>query len=577
MGTNNRKSIKLDILIPVIFLGIVAMLSSLLACNGINRVMGSAKTISGKYMTSVELLGDIRGETESMHKLALSHIVSLDLTSKLEITRELKQKGNVLEQDIASYMNYGSSEEMETYNQLAQHCEQFQDGIAHLMALSVGGHTMEAYTYANNELKALTKDIQAIIADLVVSNKAATEAENTSLYNIYLSGMLTSGITVIVTILVTVIVILVVNRRVIKPIMIMERNLSVIIKEIENREGDLTKRINIDSNDEIGTLGKGINMFLEKLQYTMSILKKDASQMDIVVNEVFESVSTSNESAIELSALTEELSAAMQQISDNVVIMQKDGASVNSDIEMISKETNELNEYSKEMKQNAQQVKDSASFNVKVISEKTNEILGVLDQAIADSKSVNQVNTLTEDILNISSQTNLLALNASIEAARAGEAGKGFAVVAEEIRTLADSSRLAANNIQEINTVVIEAVHNLSNHAKELTNYLKDSILPEFNTFVQVGNQYMEDAEYIEHLMGLFNKSTDELTMVMVGISESLGSIGESIEESTNGIGSVTNNIQELAEDMNKISKRMNENREIAAELKEEVEAFKKL
>ena len=229
------------------------------------------------------------------------------------------------------------------------------------------------------------------------------------------------------------------------------------------------------------------------------------------------------------------------------------------------------------MKQNAQQVKDSASFNVKVISEKTNEILGVLDQAIADSKSVNQVNTLTEDILNISSQTNLLALNASIEAARAGEAGKGFAVVAEEIRTLADSSRLAANNIQEINTVVIEAVHNLSNHAKELTNYLKDSILPEFNTFVQVGNQYMEDAEYIEHLMGLFNKSTDELTMVMVGISESLGSIGESIEESTNGIGSVTNNIQELAEDMNKISKRMNENREIAAELKEEVEAFKKL
>lgn len=82
-----------------------------------------------------------------------------------------------------------------------------------------------------------------------------------------------------------------------------------------------------------------------------------------------------------------------------------------------------------------------ARSNMESTGTKVNEILEVLNRAIEDSNSVNQVNSLTDDILNIASQTNLLALNASIEATRAGDAGRGFAVVATEISQLAPPVR----------------------------------------------------------------------------------------------------------------------------------------
>ena len=208
--------------------------------------------------------------------------------------------------------------------------------------------------------------------------------------------------------------------------------------------------------------------------------------------------------------------------------------------------------------------------------EKVGNILDVLNKAIEDSKSVDQVNNLTNDILNISSQTNLLALNASIEAARAGEAGKGFAVVADEIRQLADSSRETANKIQSINSVVVAAVNNLSDNANNLVSYLQQTILPEFQTFVDGGVKYKENASYIENAMDEFVEKTDVLKKNMDEIAHSINTITTVVDDGAAGVNNAAISTQDLVEDMVNISNKMIENKSIAQNLKNSTNIFAK-
>lgn len=195
---------------------------------------------------------------------------------------------------------------------------------------------------------------------------------------------------------------------------------------------------------------------------------------------------------------------------------------------------------------------------------RVSEILSVLNASIEDSKNVDQVNSLTNDILSISGKTNLLALNASIEAARAGEAGKGFGVVAEEIRQLADSSKEAANRIQDTNEIVTNAVYNLADNANNLIAFLKESILPELETFVQSGAQYRESASYIESVMNEFTDKTDGLKKTVDEIASSIGSITLAIGEGAKGVSGAAASTQVLVRDMETISSRMQENQRIA-------------
>ena len=226
------------------------------------------------------------------------------------------------------------------------------------------------------------------------------------------------------------------------------------------------------------------------------------------------------------------------------------------------------------MQQRADDLEHSAVENKQTTSDVINNIIAKLQQAIESSKSVDRVNDLTDEILNISNQTNLLSLNASIEAARAGEAGRGFAVVADEISQLANSSREAANNIQTINNMVVEAVNDLIASADSIVKYINENILPDYEGFVGAGRQYNEDAVHVNEIVTRFNDMSVHLKQLMDNITDSINGINTAVNESAKGAMNVATNTSDLVKDIGEIADAMDDNRQVAGNLTNEADRF---
>lgn len=573
-GTGRNTSVKSLIMIPVILLGVVSILSNIMAIYNIRNVNRNAATIADDYMENILEINTIQEETQSIYRQALSHIIATDFNTMIDIVDSIKAQEAELDAMLEQYGDVVPEEDISTYNELLANYEEFKHAVVNVVAFSANSKTADAYACANGDLASYGSAMQQNIDAITESTSAHADEARNQLASVYKSSLITNTVTIIVSICAIAFAVISVVRQIVKPLVHTEQEISGIIKDIDDRQGDLTKRVNVADARELGALGRGINTFMEKLQHIFQILTNDSERMDRVVNEVLQSVRTSSDSATDLSALTEELSATMEEVSSNASVINENVDNVKNEVSVIAEKSSELNAFSKEMKSHAQAMESAARTNMETTSAKINEIVEILNKAIEESKSVDQVNTLTNDILSISSQTNLLSLNASIEAARAGEAGKGFAVVAGEISQLADSSRKTANRIQEINTVVTNAVHNLADHANDLVSYMNESILPEFQNFVESGNQYSENATHIESVMNEFAQQTDQLQSGAVEIANSIHTIANAIEEGVKGVTGVAESTQVLVTDMENISRRMDENQQISAELQQETAIF---
>lgn len=569
-----RTSLKALILVPVFILGILSVLSNVMAVNNIRKVNRNASRIADDCMNSISELSAIENETQSIHKLGLSHIIATDLNTMISIVEEMQTEQETLEQELEDYRKYVEPEDESSYETVVSNYETMKYELGNLMAYSALGKNTEAYALANGVVSESSMAIQNEINVMKEhANTAASDARE-RLSDVYLGALVSNGIIIAISVTLLMVALYCVIRFVIKPILATNRDIRDIISGIDKGEGDLTRRVAVLSNDEIADLGNGINLFMDKLQQILKMIIENTNHMENVVREVGESVATSNDSATDLSAMTEELSATMQDVGHSVSVINNNTENVRGDVEMIAHKSGEINEFSKEMKANADKMESDARNNM----DKTNETIGIilegLGKAIEDSHSVGQVTSLTDEILNISSQTNLLALNASIEAARAGEAGKGFAVVADEIRGLADSSRETANRIQQINSVVVAAVNNLSDNANELVGYIQNAILPEFEAFVESGVKYRDNASYIENAMQEFTAKTDMLKKNIDEIALSISAITTAVDEGAEGINGAAKSTQNLVEDIVNISDKMNENKVIAQTLQKSTHVF---
>ena len=576
---NNTKPIHTSvrglILAALSVLGAVAIISNIVSNRSLARMNSSSAVIADESMKTIDDLSSIDSYTQSIYQKALSHIVATDYSTKVKMIEDIQSDEAALEKQLNQ--NYSSAKTdayKSSIKNLATQYLALKKAVNTLTAASADSDNTTAYYLANNDVSKAADSIISSIDSMKkqVENEANTRKETLS--SVYRSNTALNLLTIFISIIAVVVDFFFVMKYIVNPLNNAERQLHGIIKGIDSGHGDLTQRISVERMDEIGKLANGINKFIQRLQDVLSAITMNSDRMESVVSDVLGSVKTSNGSASDLSAVTEELSATMQEVESNATAISANAQDVSDRVNDIAGKSDEIGGYLKQMKDQADEMEAKARTNMEDTDQKVTEILDVLGKAIEDAKSVDEVNKLSGDILSIASQTNLLSLNASIEAARAGEAGRGFAVVAEEISHLSDSSREAASNIQKINEIITEAVHNLADHSQDLVNYMRDSILPEFRDFVEDGGRYKNNATYIENMMTDFAASTAELQHTAKEIADSISSISTSISEGAQGVTGAANSTQTLVNDMDSITQRMDENQRIAKNLKDETSVF---
>lgn len=336
---------------------------------------------------------------------------------------------------------------------------------------------------------------------------------------------------VIVALVVTLVAIFVSVRWIGIPTRKVSNALEKMVADIENGEADLTVKVDIKSNDEIGKIANNVNAFIEVLRNYVVTMKESSNALLSSLEVVGVELENSNNSVTNVSSSTEELAASMEEVSATI--------------------------------------QEIANGVIKDINTE-------LEASVEESNRVKKIQELTEGILSIAAQTNLLALNASIEAARAGEAGKGFAVVADEIRVLADNSHQAANGIQEISTVVIGAVNNLAENAKKMLRFMESDVLKDYDSFVEIMESYQCDVDRLNELLAGFATETEAMSDTIGTMNSGINNIAITIDESTNAITTVAADAGELVMSMGKIQQEAEKSKAASDSVTDEMKRFKK-
>jgi len=572
-------SIRIKIMMPMFLLVILLFVTCGASYASLARMKDAGEEISGNYALSMSLLGDLSTDVEALQRVAYSHCTATDYEMKCAVEEELDVIYNRLLETCQKY-EATLQEEGEAkvlYDEYRTKFDTFIQTFQTVITCSSSYQYTTAESLANTKLKTQGNEINLMVDQMqAINQKNMSEAvQNNEL--IYMNARNIGMLMLILGVIMAVFSFVICMLTVIRPLEKTHKTLKWIVDEILENRGDLTRRIEIKGKDEVGQMGKGINEFIDALQRIMKIIINNSTELDKIVGNVKDNVSTANESACDISAVMEELSASMEEISATSAGVNTNAENVDSHVAELANASEELASYAEEMKKRADELEKTAEENKDNTNQVIRDILHSLKQAMEESKSVEQVNGLTNEILSISSQTNLLALNASIEAARAGEAGKGFAVVADEIRQLADSSRETASNIQNINNMVTAAVEELIKNSDTLVSYINETILPDYDGFVASGQQYRQDASHVDEVVGQFNQMSVTLKQLVSEITEAINGISTAVDEGANAVSTAAMNTNDLVKEMEDINVQMQGNSEVARLLKVETDRFIKV
>ena len=356
------------------------------------------------------------------------------------------------------------------------------------------------------------------------------------------------------------------------------KSLKKVVAEIEViAGGNFARKMQTNMmkrKDDFGQLAGTLETMRESVCGLLAQVKKEAANIDNVVESMDTNISNLNGEIEDVSATTEQLAASTEETAAsaeqiNSMTQQIDGAAKEIAVRAQDGATE-----AEEIHKRAAQTKETTVENRKKVQEMLGEIRERLEKALEDAKVVEQIGVLADSILAITGQTNLLALNASIEAARAGEAGKGFAVVADEIRVLAEQSKAAVVHIQDVTKNVVESVTNLADGAKKLLEFVGTDVVDSFAGFSDMADSYSNDAGKIDGLVTDFSASSEQLLASINGVMDAIGEVSKAATEGATGTNDIAEKTGVVVEKAAEIKEKAEAAHHAADKLQQNVEHF---
>ena len=575
-----KNKIGFKIYTALAILGILYVLTVVLDGMALGVIRDYNEDLGNVYMKLEKSIGDTSSSYQQVQLYANLIYLKKDTEQRETLVGQLQgviqNTSNYMEEVRALSSDSGDAELIAAYEAYQDVMDVFLDYAGQIYDKAVAGDDEGVWDMVNNILSVKTPVEEAKNTYEELMTQKADYAMRHS--EVRINGTVTFNyILMAVFVLIAAATTVNVSRSVVKPAKVSGASIKDITGKIDAREGDLTARIPVHTRDEIGQMASGINHFMEQLQGIIRKLKEESGNMERSVESVMGQVMDSNENVSNVSAAMEQMAASMEEISATLGQLATGSNEVLGEIQQMDSRVKDGVDLVQNIKEHANTMYRRTVEGKENTNSTIEEIRGSLRKALDDSRSVQQINEMTKEILAITSQTNLLSLNASIEAARVGEAGKGFAVVAGEIRALADSSAQTANNIQNISDIVTEAVERLARNAGEILEFIDKNVMKDYDDFVEVVEQYEKDADSVNEILSVFAVNTEDIHQTMEAMNSGISDISTVVEDNANGVTSVADNIVTLAAAIGEIQQETTGNQEISRRLHDEVSRFKQV
>ncbi len=402
--------------------------------------------------------------------------------------------------------------------------------------------------------------------------KIVAEAPLNEVFEEFNAARLTIITTIIVITILIVIMAIFMASFVAVPIKLAAEHLNVLAN------ADFTKEVPAkfrERKDELGLLAKSVDTMSKSIRSVLRGIINETNQMKDRVEVSSLNLSELLTQIEEVSATTEEMSAGMEETAASAEQMSATSVEIENAVGSIAGKAQNGAMISEEISKRAQDLKENVLNSQKSAHDIRIDIDTDIRNSIEQAKAVEKINVLTESILQITDQTNLLALNAAIEAARAGDAGKGFAVVADEIRKLAEDSKNTANEIQQITKLVVSSVQGLTQSSVKALDFIDTTVISDYKTMVDTGEQYYKDAEAIQELVSDFSSTAEILLTSIQSMIKAINEVTISNNEEAQGTQDIAEKASEVMQKTAKVADVMKETKQSSEKLAMAVSKFK--